>query len=66
MVLAGCVDYRKLNKITKVNPEPMMSTQWQEIPAQDRFDQRILADNGCSRGVQNSVCDFRRKIMSFY
>ena len=39
-----CVDFRMLNKITEVDPEPMItaedlfpSTQWQEIPVQDRF-----------------------------
>ena len=40
-----CVDFRKLNKITEVDPEPMIpvpSTQWHETPVQDRFDQRIL------------------------
>ena len=51
-----CVDYRKSNIITKV--EPMMMAE--EIPVQDRFDQRILTDTICSRGcVQNSVCDSR-------
>ena len=34
--------------------------QWHAIPVQDQFDQRILADTGCTRGcVQNSVCDSR-------
>ena len=39
---------------------PVPSTQWQEIPVQDRFDQRIPAVTGCSRGcAQSSVCDSR-------
>ena len=59
-----CVDFRKLNKITEVDPEPMTtgrpisSTHWHEIPVQDRFDQMILTNTGCTSGcVQNSVCD---------
>ena len=38
------------------NYDPL--TQWREIPVQDRFDQRILADTGSTRGcVQNSLYD---------
>ena len=51
MCVCVCVDFIKLNKITKVDPEPMTTVEdlLQEISVQDRFDQNILADTGCSR-----------------
>ena len=61
-----CVDLRKLNKITEVNPEPM--TMAEDLyhqhsgrkPVQGRFDQSILADTFCSKTcVQNSICESR-------
>ena len=65
---------QELNKITEVDPEPMTMaeelvplTQWHEVPVQDRFDQMILTNTGCTRGcVQNSICGTRMDNPSFY
>ena len=62
-----CVDFRKLNKIAEVDPEPttMAESLFHRLSSkkyffQDQFEQRILADTSCSReSVQNNVYNSR-------
>ena len=53
------VDFRKFNKITEVDPEPLTMAEdlFHRLPVQDQSDQRILADTGYF-----SVCDSRLTI----
>ena len=57
-----CVDLRKLNKITEVDPDNsrrlVPKAKWQKVLVEDRPYQRILADTcGTRRRAQDSFCD---------
>ena len=59
IILRPCLRH-KMHRKTFVKWAPVPSTHWHEIPVQDQFDQRILANTCCTRGrVQNSVCNSR-------